>query len=118
MSDAQSSAPVRGRPFPRGASGNPGGRPRGIRALRERLAEHSEVIEKTLIDALSDEDPRVRLEAVKLAFSYLYGKPDGDGAGSLTDEELLEECLRRIKQNEKLKQEQDQLVKQNTQETK
>lgn len=75
---AQNSAPVQrvGRPFPKGTSGNPGGRPKGIRALRERLEAHAEALEDALLSALEDDDPRVRLDAVKLAFSYLYGKPD------------------------------------------
>ena len=66
----------RGRPFPSGASGNPGGRPKGIRELREALEAggSAELMAKVILDGLTHEDIRVRLEAFDRAADRMYGR--------------------------------------------
>ncbi len=43
--------------------------------LREQLEPHSPKLIGALLRALDDPDGRVRLEAVKLGWAYLFGKP-------------------------------------------
>jgi len=63
--------------FAPGASGNPGGRPKGIRELREALEAGGapEKMAKVILDGLTHEDIRVRLEAFDRAADRLYGRP-------------------------------------------
>lgn len=63
----------RGRPFPPGQSGNPGGRPKGLGAIREQLADLEPIALQKLKQSL--EDPDKYLEAVKLILAYRWGKP-------------------------------------------
>lgn len=67
----------RGRPFPPGVSGNPGGRPKGLREFREALdaAGVDELMLQVLVDALKHTDIRVRLEALDRVAAYKYGRP-------------------------------------------
>jgi len=67
----------RGRPFPSGTSGNPGGRPKGIREFREALEAGgaAELMAKVILDGLAHEDIRVRLEAFDRAADRMYGRP-------------------------------------------
>lgn len=60
------------KPWPKGVSGNPGGRPKGIAA---KAREHTDKALKILADALDDEDPRVRLAAANALIDRGYGKP-------------------------------------------
>jgi hypothetical protein len=87
---AQNSAPepsqARGRPFPKGTSGNPGGRPKAVRELLEvarsavprALAFATKLLDDTKAEA------RVRLDAAKFVCAYGLGAPprlpleDGD----------------------------------------
>jgi hypothetical protein len=75
-----------GRPWPKGFSGNSGGRPKGVAALRSKLNGSAQQIIKALLAALNDSDGRVRLEAIKIAFAYLYGKPSEQPAPPLVEE--------------------------------
>jgi hypothetical protein len=63
--------------FAPGSSGNPGGRPRGIRQYREALEEAGtpELLVEVLLRGLRDEDIRVALETYDRAAAYLYGRP-------------------------------------------
>lgn len=60
------------KPFPKGVSGNPGGRPRGIAA---KAREHTDAALNVLIDGMGDSDPRVRVTAAKEVLDRGWGKP-------------------------------------------
>ena len=63
---------VVGTPFPKGVSGNPGGRPKGIAA---RAREYGSKALEVLGAALDDADARVRITAAKELMDRGYGKP-------------------------------------------
>jgi hypothetical protein len=60
------------RPWAKGQSGNPGGRPKGIAA---KAREHTDRALEVLSGALGDEDPRVRVTAAKELLDRGWGKP-------------------------------------------
>lgn len=66
-------------PFKRGESGNPGGRPKAAAGLRKELDKRYGSNAKTLLDELDElrkaDNPRVRLDALKLALAYHCGQP-------------------------------------------
>jgi hypothetical protein len=64
----------RGRLLP-GFSGNPGGRPRGIEAVRDLLRPNAPAFVAALVDLLKSENEATRLAAVKEYFDRLVGKP-------------------------------------------
>jgi HEAT repeat protein len=70
MSEPQNRA-LAGR-FPKGVSGNPGGRPKGIAAIAR---EHTDKAVAVLVDALVDDDKRVAVTAAKELLDRGYGKP-------------------------------------------
>lgn len=61
-----------GRPFPKGVSGNPGGRPKGIAA---KAREHADKAVEVLVAGMADNDARVRIAAAKEILDRGYGKP-------------------------------------------
>jgi hypothetical protein len=60
-----------GRPFPKGVSGNPGGRPKGIAA---KAREHTDKALDVLVEGLVDSDGRIRIAAAKEILDRGYGK--------------------------------------------
>lgn len=60
------------KPFPKGVSGNPGGRPKGIAA---KAREHTDKAVDVLVKALDDQDAKVRIAAAKEIIDRGYGKP-------------------------------------------
>ena len=77
-----------GRPFRRGHSGNPGGRPKDENQVRNLARQHSRRALERLIELIDSEDPRVALAAAKEVLDRAYGKPkqedDRDHDGGLT----------------------------------
>lgn len=60
------------KPWAKGVSGNPGGRPKGIAA---KAREHTDSALDVLTTALEDVDPRVRVTAAKEILDRGWGKP-------------------------------------------
>ena len=67
-----------GRPFPRGVSPNPGGRPRSTEAnelIRELFKEKGGAAVKRLYELCADKDPRIALAAIDKVLDRVLGKP-------------------------------------------
>jgi hypothetical protein len=78
MSDAQNSNEQRiGRPFPKGVSGNPGGRPKGDGWFRKLCQKRTVRALKALDAAL--EDPDSRVSAAKALLEFGWGKAPAAG---------------------------------------
>lgn len=76
MGDAQNSKPTVGKPFAKGKSGNPGGRPAIASDFRKRCREFMEADGwRILIDMASDSKAREQRYALELIAAYAYGKP-------------------------------------------
>jgi Family of unknown function (DUF5681) len=68
---------VVGRPFPKGVSGNPGGRPKGlVRRIREQTDEGAELVDYMLgVFRNESESTRTRVEAASWLADRGFGKP-------------------------------------------
>ena len=76
----------RGRPFRKGQSGNPGGRPKEVAEVRALARKHGQAAIKKLAALLKSKDERVVLGALKELLDRGYGKSaqpmtGGDGEG-------------------------------------
>ena len=95
--------PVRGRPFKKGVSGNPGGRPKDILQLRELAQSKTHEAFQTLLDVMeTSQSDRARIAAAIAILERGWGKApaeipaptqEEDNYNSLTDEELVEELF-------------------------
>jgi hypothetical protein len=75
MNKAENSGSVRGRPFRKGQSGNPGGRPRSYAEFRAAAISHSEEALATLVGLMrSAENDTVRLAACREILDRAFGK--------------------------------------------
>jgi hypothetical protein len=73
----------RGRPFQKGQSGNPGGRPKEIAELREMARAHSAEAIETLVTTMRDaKDPRVQVAAAVALLDRGWGRPGQEITGA------------------------------------
>ena len=63
-----------GRPFQRGSSGNPGGRPRAAHSIQELARRHAPEAIKTLADIAKNGTPSARVSAAIALLDRAYGK--------------------------------------------
>lgn len=62
-------------PFKKGASGNPGGRPRAFKSFRAGALEHMDERGLKALIAMAHDEGEDRRFALKLLAEYAYGKP-------------------------------------------
>lgn len=79
----------RGRPFEKGKSGNPGGRPAGLAAFREKAQKVADIALKVLVEALKDDDVRNRVAAAKEILDRAWGKPTQEITGMNQDAQQI-----------------------------
>lgn len=99
MKPAENSpATATGRPFQRGQSGNPGGRPKGNAALRAKCRDmDDELLERLRAIAMVADTDAASVAAIKLLLAYGHGAPeakpldDDDDANSAGTEGLTRE---------------------------
>jgi hypothetical protein len=72
---------VPGRPFQKGQSGNPTGRPKRDREIEELARQHTPAAIEALLRALNDKD---RVPAAALLLAYGFGKPRQLAEASIT----------------------------------
>lgn len=77
LTEAESSAPVRvtGRPFPKGVSGNPGGRPKVIEGVKRDLEGGAPGAAARLVALIAHKDPKIALAACTAVLDRVIGKP-------------------------------------------
>jgi hypothetical protein len=90
--------PAKGRPFPKGISGNPGGRPKVLGEVQELARQKSPEAVNTLSNIMHDEKalPAARVAAANALLDKGYGKPTQPisqtlakiDPSSISDEEL------------------------------
>lgn len=71
----QAKVKIRGRPFPKGVSGNPGGRPKTIPEVKEILKAASPDAARALVELLDSEKDSIRLAAAQDILDRTQGKP-------------------------------------------
>jgi hypothetical protein len=98
----ETAAAVLGRPFPKGASGNPGGRPKGLaKATRALVGEDGKALVDFWWRIVQDEKARTadRLAASKLLAERGWGK----AADLAPPEDAVDEELKRLEVDEAVK---------------
>jgi len=67
----------RGRPWPKGVSGNPGGRPKEVGHVRELARQHTETAIRTLVEIATDpgQPGRARVAAAEAILDRAWGRP-------------------------------------------
>ena len=78
-----------GRPFPKGVSGNPGGRPKGlVRRIREETRDGEELVDNMLrVFRAERESTKTRVEAASWLADRGFGRPQQTTLVGTVDEE-------------------------------
>ncbi len=66
---------VIGRPFQKGQSGNPGGRPKEVAEVRELARTYTTAAIRRLVEIMSDDNPRAAVAACNAILDRGWGKP-------------------------------------------
>lgn len=66
---------VRGRPFPKGVSGNPGGRPKMNPEVKEILKAAAPEAARLLVEMMYDDNPKIAMWAITDVLDRTQGKP-------------------------------------------
>jgi hypothetical protein len=64
-----------GKPFKRGQSGNPGGRPKVLEEIKTLARANGEAAFRKILALMDSEDERVALAAAQEVLNRAYGKP-------------------------------------------
>jgi len=107
--DADNSKPeVPGKPFKKGVSGNPGGAPKWLKAVRESLRRDTPLARRTLRKIMKSAEAKDadKIAAAKVTLDFTVPKPkqthrvegnNGDPLAALTPEQLVAFVLGRNK---------------------
>ncbi len=66
---------VRGKPFQKGKSGNPGGRPKELEQVKELAREHTPEAIKTLAKWMKSNNPKAAVASAIALLDRAWGKP-------------------------------------------
>lgn len=82
--DAAKPARGPGKPFAKGQSGNPGGKPKKLEELAASIREFDDELRDRLLLIVRNDEAKEVIAAVKLLWSYAHGNPrqvvtDADG---------------------------------------
>jgi uncharacterized protein DUF5681 len=77
--------PGAGRPFKKGQSGNPGGRPKEVAHVKELARQHTEKAVATLVAIMGnpDEPAAARARAAEVLLNRAWGTPEHSASVSL-----------------------------------
>ena len=76
-------------PFEKGKSGNPGGRPKENKEVKELARKYSKEAIERLVFWMRSNEPRISLQASQALLDRGYGKPSIDSEGSMMNEQII-----------------------------